>query len=67
MSTINMNLSRQKALLFEIISVLNQKKNSLFREFLEHFSKVLHMRVQKQYYSTRISGLDHGITERVWS
>ena len=32
MSTINMNLSRQKALLFEIISVLNQKKN-----FLENF------------------------------
>ena len=67
MSTINMNLSRQKALLFEIISVLNQKKKSLFREFLEHCAKLLHMRVQKQYYSTRISGLDHGITERVWS
>ena len=66
MSTINMNLSRQKALLFEIISVLNQKKK-LFRELLEHSAKVLHMRVQKQYYSTRISGLDHGITERVWS
>ena len=43
------------------------KKNSLFREILEHSAKVLNMRVQKQYYSTRISGLDHGITERVWS